>query len=335
LRPTVPPNRPGAQGPLQAGEASPVALPKRPWGQLMQEAEPEGAYVPTAHSCVVGDVEFAGHAYPAEQLPEQAGVDSAVVLPKVPPGHTKQVARPGVLYVPGRHGNTVLEVDPTGHAYPAVHLSHRVAPGVLENLPPGQSAQAEEAAVALYCPGRHTVQTLALAEDVYLTGVAFATHGHHTRRYARIAEGGGVKSMGAQVSTSTRSAQRTQTHNTHITLRTPKKRILDHNTYPGSHDVQLVSPAVPEYFPATQTVHTPRPVLPPTVPGGHRVQPDDPNRLYVPTGHTPLHATVVSPVVLPKLPAGQGVHADCPAPEYCPTPHAPLQAEELSAGTLP
>lgn len=90
----APPNRPGAQGPLQAGDPSPVVLPKRPWGQLMQEAEPESAYFPTVHSCVVGDVELSGHAYPAEQLPEQADVDSAVALPKVPPGHTKQVARP-------------------------------------------------------------------------------------------------------------------------------------------------------------------------------------------------------------------------------------------------
>ncbi len=171
LRPTVPPNRPGAQGPLQADEASPVVLPKRPWGQLMQEAEPEGAYVPVRHSCVVGDVELSGHAYPAEQLPEQAGVDSVVVLPKVPPGHTKQVARPGVLYVPGRHGNTVLEVDPTGHAYPAVQLLHSTACTVLENLPPGQSVQAGEPAVALYCPGRHRVQTLELAADANLTRV--------------------------------------------------------------------------------------------------------------------------------------------------------------------
>lgn len=75
---------PGKHGPLQLLEVTPVELPKRPALQLLQAAAAAGLNCPTRHTMVRGEMDPAGHACPALQLPLQADDVRPEVLPNVP-----------------------------------------------------------------------------------------------------------------------------------------------------------------------------------------------------------------------------------------------------------
>ncbi len=64
---------PGAHGPLHAGLVSPTLSPYTPAGHSRHTPDPIVPYRPMGHSCAVEDVDPAGHAYPAVQLPLQVG----------------------------------------------------------------------------------------------------------------------------------------------------------------------------------------------------------------------------------------------------------------------
>jgi hypothetical protein len=90
----------------------------------------------------LADVEPAGHANPALHGPEHAELDRPATAPYWPAGHGPlhdalppaaenpnrpaaqfvHTAAPLVLYLPAGHVWAVADVDPAGHAYPAVHI---------------------------------------------------------------------------------------------------------------------------------------------------------------------------------------------------------------------
>ena len=68
----------------------------------------------------------------------------AGVAPNEPPGHRVQVPMPATLYCPAGHVNCVVDVEPTAHAYPAVHAplhADDVRPGVAPKAPAGHAVQ--------------------------------------------------------------------------------------------------------------------------------------------------------------------------------------------------
>jgi hypothetical protein len=114
---------------------------------MVQAPDAAGAYCPVGHATAVVMVLPAGHAYPAVQFPEQAGLVSPEAAPKVPAGQGPlqagelvpgtapyrpalqllQAIAPARLYVPAGHWTAVGLVDPGGHANPATHSPLHVA----------------------------------------------------------------------------------------------------------------------------------------------------------------------------------------------------------------
>ena len=79
---------------------------------------------------------------PATHGPLQSGVDSPVVLPNRPIGHTEHVTAPLPLHCPAMQFDAVDDVDPAAHAYPALQLPLHVdvvSPDVAPNDPASQS----------------------------------------------------------------------------------------------------------------------------------------------------------------------------------------------------
>jgi hypothetical protein len=107
----------------------------------VQELAAPSEYLPAGHKAAVADVDPAGQAYPAVQGPVQddavrppmfpylpavhCPLQDAVVVadddPYSPAAQSVQVPAPAREYWPAAHVTAVAEVDPTGHAYPAVH----------------------------------------------------------------------------------------------------------------------------------------------------------------------------------------------------------------------
>jgi hypothetical protein len=132
---------PGAHGPLHAGLVSPTLSPYTPAGQLRQTADPVNPYRPTGHSCAVEEVDPAGQAYPAVQLPlhdeatcppvapyepgRQGAVHTAVVRPGSEPyspvGQSLQVPAAAREYLPAGHSSMLALAVPAGQAKPGLH----------------------------------------------------------------------------------------------------------------------------------------------------------------------------------------------------------------------
>ena len=94
-----------------------------------------------------------GQTKPSAHGPLHAGVLRPTLSPYVPPGQLVHVPAPAKLYCPMGHNCTVGEVDPMGHAYPAVqwpvHVGD-VSPGS-EPKRPGRHGAVHVACVR---PGR-------------------------------------------------------------------------------------------------------------------------------------------------------------------------------------
>ena len=152
----MPPYRPASQGPLQEAVLRPAVLPYSPALQLLHTPSPVKLYLPNGHINAVAVVEPAAHAYPAVQLPVQAGVDNPAVLPYKPTAQLVHAPAPLTLNLPTGHMNAVPFVEPLAQAYPAVQLS--VQPGVVspDEMP--------------YTPALQFVQTPAPARLYVLTG---------------------------------------------------------------------------------------------------------------------------------------------------------------------
>jgi hypothetical protein len=72
---------PALHGPSQLGLVRPVPDPYRPMGQLLHAPAPSRLYCPGVQGTAEGDVDPAGQALPALQLPEQADDGRAEVAP--------------------------------------------------------------------------------------------------------------------------------------------------------------------------------------------------------------------------------------------------------------
>lgn len=124
-----------------------------------------------------GDVEPAGHAYPALQFPvhaletvpgtdpyrpagqgpEHAGEGSPEVVPYVPAGHRVQDPEPAREYEPKGHAVALGDVDPGPHTYPALQLPEQTLldrATTAPKVPAGQRLQAV-APLRLYFPRGH------------------------------------------------------------------------------------------------------------------------------------------------------------------------------------
>jgi hypothetical protein len=108
----------------------------------VHDPAPLKLYCPAAHADALADVEPAGHANPALHGPEHAELDRPATAPYWPGGHgplhdalplaaenpncpaaqSVHTAAPLRLYLPAGHVWAVADVDPAGHAYPAVHI---------------------------------------------------------------------------------------------------------------------------------------------------------------------------------------------------------------------
>ena len=93
---------------MQLASSRAAVAPNRPAGHAMGPTAPEGQYVPGWHS------EVQGPAWPT-------------VLANVPGTQGEQTAAPGELYLPAVHCTAVGDVEPAGHAKPAVQLPVHVA----------------------------------------------------------------------------------------------------------------------------------------------------------------------------------------------------------------
>ena len=82
--PAVAPYVPAGHGPLHAADASAVVAPYRPALQFVHTPDPLMLYLPTGQGDAVGDVEPAGHTYPAVQLPLQPAVPMPDTAPYRP-----------------------------------------------------------------------------------------------------------------------------------------------------------------------------------------------------------------------------------------------------------
>jgi hypothetical protein len=113
---------PAVQFPEHPADAIAAVLPYRPALQLVQlPAPPVRLYWPAGHVTAVALVDPAGHAHPALQLPEHPADAIAAVMPYSPALQLVQLPAPVRLYWPAGHVTAVALVDPSGHAYPAVH----------------------------------------------------------------------------------------------------------------------------------------------------------------------------------------------------------------------
>jgi hypothetical protein len=138
---------PAVQLPEQAAVTRAVVAPNFPAGHWVHADAPAREYWPAGQMEVVAEVDPAGHACPAEQLPvhdaevspaedpycpaEHSPVQSAVVMPVdepyLPAAHWVQNAAPPREYCPAMHRAAVGEVDPAGQAYPAVQFPEQAA----------------------------------------------------------------------------------------------------------------------------------------------------------------------------------------------------------------
>jgi hypothetical protein len=101
---------------VHAAEVRASVLPYTPEGQGTHTPTPPTLYVPGVQADGVGEVDPAGHAYPAVHGPLQAGDATFDALPYRPGPHRLQVDAPDRLNVPGLQDEAVAVVEPAGHA---------------------------------------------------------------------------------------------------------------------------------------------------------------------------------------------------------------------------
>ncbi len=95
--------------PVQVEVERPALLPNRPGSQLEQDTAPEPLYCPAGHWVTVGDVDPAGHVYPAVQSPVHDAVVRPVVEPYLP-AHTRDVGK----HAASRKGRVVVTLKGEG-----------------------------------------------------------------------------------------------------------------------------------------------------------------------------------------------------------------------------
>ena len=83
-RPAVAPYVPAGHGAVQEADARAGVAPYRPALQFVHTPDPLMLYLPTGQGDAVGDVEPAGHTYPAVQLPLQPAVPMPDTAPYRP-----------------------------------------------------------------------------------------------------------------------------------------------------------------------------------------------------------------------------------------------------------
>jgi hypothetical protein len=202
---------PALHGPLQVDTFIPVTSPYRPPGHPVHDAAPDRLYVPTGHTTMVTLVDPTGHMYPAGQGPLHVDEVNPPVWPYWPAVHCpvqlEEVRPADVPYRPAGHGpvhdedvrpvaspycpagqlvhddeptglnfptgHIVTEalVDPTGHAYPALHGPLHVDTFILAVSPyrPARQLEHDAAPDRLYVPMGHaaTVSLVDPAGHVY------------------------------------------------------------------------------------------------------------------------------------------------------------------------
>ncbi len=142
VRPGVAPKVPAGHCPLQAAVASPCTAPKRPAAQSVHAAAPAKEYLPDVQMAELEKRDPGGQKYPESHAPThwlvvwapvspyrpgahcplQAAVVRPAVDPNRPAAQSVQVLAPARAYCPAAHCTAVGDVDPAGHAYPAVQL---------------------------------------------------------------------------------------------------------------------------------------------------------------------------------------------------------------------
>ncbi len=98
-------------------------------GHASQLPTPPPLYLPGVQGACTGVVAPARQAYPTLQLPEQAAVARAVVLPKVPSGQGRQVAPAPREYRPVAQAWAWATVEPGGQTYPALQFPEQLELG--------------------------------------------------------------------------------------------------------------------------------------------------------------------------------------------------------------
>ena len=126
---------------------------------------------PDGHVDAVRLVEPAAHAYPAAQLPLHVSSTASDALPNRPAGHGRHAPAPPNAYWPATHGTAVPLVEPSGHAYPALHAPEHddeVRPETAPNRPLGHGPLHDAVAVTAvvpYRPAAHAEQFPAPARE--------------------------------------------------------------------------------------------------------------------------------------------------------------------------
>jgi hypothetical protein len=331
------PNRPAGQGPEHADVVNPELLPYTPGSQGVHTPAPDKLKVPAGQMVAVGDVDPAGHAYPAVQTPLQLpevtpdtapnspagqGAVHALVFrpwvdPKEPALQFVQALTPPKLKVPTPQITAVSTTEPTGHANPAAHGPLQpavVKPDVEPNVPPGQAVQTP-APPKLYVPGKHNVAV----GDVLPAAQAYpAVHGPahdeevraDTSPYLPAGQGPEHASVASAVALPYRPAAQATHADQPLKLYVP---------CPHANDVALTDP-LPHMYPAEQLpehASEANPDVLPYSPGLHKVHDDDADKLNLPGGQIKAEAEV--------LPASQAYPAE----------QGPVQEDTLSPGVDP
>jgi hypothetical protein len=140
-----------------AGHDFPAAHPE-------QELAPALEYSPVGHSDIVALVDPATQKYPALQLPLHTAVAKTAVEPKRPGGQRLHAPALPRLYRPALQGSTVGEVEPAGHAYPAVQFPMQDEEPVVEEYRPAAQFVHVAEPLGLNVPAGHTLQLVPLGE---------------------------------------------------------------------------------------------------------------------------------------------------------------------------
>jgi hypothetical protein len=329
---------PAVQFPLQVAVFRPlvVTLNQVPAGQLLHDPAPARLYCPAGQIDTVELVDPAAHAYPGVQGPLQTAVlrPSAVTLCQVPAGQLLQDPAPARLYCPAGHTDAVALVEPTPHAYPAVHSPLQTAvlrPSVvaLYQVPAGQLLQnaaparlnwpAEQMdAVALVDPAGQEYPAVQLAQAPAPPSL-YRPPGQSTA--VALVDPGGQANPAVQAALQALARATSPLHvpaaqSLHAAAPARLNRPAEH-----VEAVPLVDVGGHAY-PAVQWPHTPAPARL-NWPAGQAdaVALVEPAGHAYPAAHGPLQTAELRPTAntLNQVPAGQSLHAPAPARLYRPT----------------
>lgn len=120
--------KPTSQGPLQPDEVRPGVEPYLPAGHKEHTAAPAALHRPGEHWDHAGVESFvpARQTKPAAQGPSHEDFCRAIPEPYRPASQSVQTAAPVRLYRPAGHTTCSADVDPGGHAYPALQLPEQL-----------------------------------------------------------------------------------------------------------------------------------------------------------------------------------------------------------------